>query len=178
MEALAGLVETSPEAADSSALAALRQRLAALDATVVEYAAGGDNMFAFVIDSDHIHVVPLGSRVEIGSAATTLYERLRNPESAAQDVRNAASNLRGARARLENATRQVALAQEVFRIAQVRQAAGAGTYVETVDAQTTLTTARNNLVRARYDVLTAYSQLQRAVGTDRLPTNPASGAQP
>jgi CHAT domain-containing protein/tetratricopeptide (TPR) repeat protein len=93
VEALADLVETRPEAADPSALAALRQRLAALDATVVEYAAGGDNLFAFVIDSDHIHVVPLGSRVEIGSAATALYERLRNPESAAQDVRNAARRL-------------------------------------------------------------------------------------
>ena len=82
-----------------------------------------------------------------------------------QDVRNAGANLRGARARLDNATRQVALAEEVYRIAQVRQAAGAGTYVETVDAQTTLTTARQNYVRARYDVLTAYSQLQRAVGS-------------
>ncbi len=93
VEALAGLVETSPEAADSSAPAALRQRLAALDATVVEYAAGGDTMFAFVIDAEHIRVVPLGSRTEIGSAAGGLYERLRNPESAPQDVRNAARRL-------------------------------------------------------------------------------------
>lgn len=89
-----------------------------------------------------------------------------------QDVLNAASNLRGARARLNNATRQVELAQEVFRIAEVRQRAGAGTYVEVVDAQTTLTTARQNDVRARYDVLTAFSQLQHAVGNDRLPTRP------
>lgn len=94
--------------------------------------------------------------------------------TASQDVRNALANLRSARARLESATRQVELAQEVFRIAQVRQAAGAGTYVETIDAQTQLTTARNNLVRARYDVLTAYAQLQRAVGTDRLPAAPGA----
>ena len=93
-----------------------------------------------------------------------------------QDVRNAVANLRSARARLANATRQVALAQEVFRIAQVRQAAGAGTYVEVVDAETTLTTARSGFVRARYDVLTAYSQLQRAVGNDQLATTPAPPA--
>ena len=91
--ALAGLVETSPEADEPSVPATLRQRLSALDATVVEYAVGGDNMFAFVIDAGHIHVVPLGSRIEIGAAAGALYERLRNPESATQDVRNAARRL-------------------------------------------------------------------------------------
>ena len=95
-----------------------------------------------------------------------------------QDVRNAIANLRSARARLENATRQVALAEEVFRIAQVRQAAGAGTYVEVVDAETTLTTARNGFVRARYDVLTAYSQLQRAVGNDQLAPTPLPAGAP
>lgn len=100
-----------------------------------------------------------------------------------QEVRAAITNLVNARARLENANRQVALAEEVYRIAQVRQAAGAGTYVEVVDAETTLTNARNQLVRARYDVLTAYSQLQRAVGNDSLtatpPANPPlPGARP
>lgn len=97
--------------------------------------------------------------------------------SVSQEVRAAVTNYRNAKARLDNAVRQVELAQEVFRIAQVRQAAGAGTYVEVVDAETTLTTARNGLVRARYDILTAYSQLQRAVGDDRLagPTTPAAG---
>ncbi len=96
-----------------------------------------------------------------------------------QEVRTAVTNLINARARLDNANRQVALAQEVFRIAQVRQSAGAGTYVEVVDAETTLTNARNELVRARYDALTAYSQLQRAVGNDSLtaPTAP-TGARP
>lgn len=96
--------------------------------------------------------------------------------SVSQEVRAAITNLLNARARLDNATRQVALAEEVFRIAKVRQSAGAGTYVEVVDAETTLTNARNQFVRARYDVFTAYSQLQRAVGNDAL-TAPA-GARP
>lgn len=89
-----------------------------------------------------------------------------------QEVRAAFTNLVNARVRLENATRQIELAQEVFRIAQVRQSAGAGTYVEVVDAETTLTNARNQLVRARYDIHTAYAQLQRAVGNDQLSTTP------
>jgi outer membrane protein TolC len=60
----------------------------------------------------------------------------------------------------------VALAQEVFRLAQVRRDAGEGTYVEIIDAETDLTRARNGLVSARYDYLTAYAQLQRALGRD------------
>jgi len=95
-----------------------------------------------------------------------------------QEVRAAMTNLENAKARLENATRQVELAQEVFRISQVKQSAGAGTYVEVVDAETTLTTARNGLVRARYDILTAYAQLQRAVGNDQLSTNPIPTGAP
>jgi len=68
----------------------LQQRLARLDATAVEYAAGRDDMFAFVIDRKHIRVTRLGTRQDIAAAAAALYERLRNPESAASDVRRAA----------------------------------------------------------------------------------------
>lgn len=85
-----------------------------------------------------------------------------------QDVRNALSNLAGALARLENAQQQVRLAEEVFRLAQIRQQAAEGTYVEVVDAETSLTQARNGLVSARYDYLQAYSQLQRSIGTDNV----------
>lgn len=91
-----------------------------------------------------------------------------------QDVRNAIQNLSGALARLQNAQRQVALAEEVFRLAQIRQQAAEGTYVEVVDAETTLTQARNGLVSARYDYLVAYAQLQRAVGSDNI-SDPGQG---
>jgi outer membrane protein len=83
-----------------------------------------------------------------------------------QDVRSAVSSLNSARARLLNAQTQVTLATEVFRLAQVRRDAGEGTYVEIIDAETDLTRARNGLVSARYDYLTAYAQLQRALGRD------------
>ena len=90
---LAALQKVAAPAASvppASVSAALRQRLGALDASVVEYAAGRDTMFAFVMDSEHIRVVPLGARRDIASAAATLYERVRNPESAMSDVREAA----------------------------------------------------------------------------------------
>ena len=87
LQQLVALRDVVPEASPG---AALRQRLGAIDATVVEYAAGRDTMFAFVIDSEHIRVVPLGARRDIAAAAATLYERVRNPESAMSDVRSAA----------------------------------------------------------------------------------------
>jgi CHAT domain-containing protein/tetratricopeptide (TPR) repeat protein len=93
VESLAELAGQQATVSDSSMLDPLRQRLAALDATVVEYSAGQDNMLAFVIDSERIHVVPLGSRRDIASAAAALYERVRNPESAPSDVRKAARRL-------------------------------------------------------------------------------------
>lgn len=74
-------------------LAALQAQLAALDATIVEYAAGEDSMLAFVVSAQDIRVVPLGSRSEIAAAAADLYERVRNPEAAASDIRRGAERL-------------------------------------------------------------------------------------
>ena len=85
-----------------------------------------------------------------------------------QDVRNAVANLGSAKARLDSAIQQVKLSEEVFRLAKVRQDAGAGTYYEVIDAESQLTQARNGEVSARYDYLTSYSQLQRAVGADDI----------
>ncbi|HSY09170.1 MAG TPA: CHAT domain-containing tetratricopeptide repeat protein [Steroidobacteraceae bacterium] len=67
--------------------------LARLDATLVEYATGHDDMFAFVIDAGAIRVVPLGNRKRIGAAAADLYRRLHDPEGADADVRRAAQTL-------------------------------------------------------------------------------------
>jgi outer membrane protein len=93
-----------------------------------------------------------------------------------QEVRNSFANLASAQARLTNAERQVTLAEEVFRLAKVRQAAGEGTYVEVIDAETSLATARNGLVSAKYDYFQGYSQLQHAVGNDRVQLQAATVA--
>jgi CHAT domain-containing protein/tetratricopeptide (TPR) repeat protein len=76
-----------------SSLELLQQQLTALDATIVEYAAGQESMLAFVVNGQRIRVVPLGSRADIAAAALDMYERVRNPESAASDVRRSAEQL-------------------------------------------------------------------------------------
>jgi len=94
-----------------------------------------------------------------------------------QEIRGAFANLQSAQARLVNADRQVKLAQEVFRLAKVRQDAGEGTYVEVIDAENTLVQARDGYVSAKYDYFTAYSQLQHGTGNDNV-NLPALGAPP
>jgi outer membrane protein len=84
------------------------------------------------------------------------------------EVRQAITNMVNASARLEVAQRQLASAEENYRISKVRLAAGEGITLEITDALNQLTQARTGLVSARYDYWTAYSELQRAVGTDSL----------
>jgi len=90
-----------------------------------------------------------------------------------QEIRNAVTNLESARDRRDNADQQVTLAREVYRLAEIRQQAAEGTYVDVIDAENSLTQALNTQVGARYDYLLAYSQLQRAIGTDRI-SSPAA----
>ncbi len=100
------------------------------------------------------------------SQAKTQLEQLKL--QIANEVRTALANLDSARARMENGKEQVRLAEEVFRLAKVKQNAGEGTYVEVIDAEAVLVQARNALVAARYDYYSAYAQLQRAVGNDQV----------
>lgn len=82
------------------------------------------------------------------------------------EVRQALSNLADAQARLEVGRKQVALATESYRLAQIRYEAGEGIQLEITDAQTELTRALAGEVAARYDTLNAYAALQRATGKD------------
>ncbi|MEP7245045.1 MAG: CHAT domain-containing protein [Gammaproteobacteria bacterium] len=93
IEALTELARQDRTAPESLIEETLRPQLALLDATLVEYAAGRDSLYAFVIDREHIRLVPLASRHEVTAAASALYEMLRNPESAASDVRAAAADV-------------------------------------------------------------------------------------
>lgn len=71
----------------------LLPQLERLGTTLIEYATGRDDLYAFVIDGADIHVVRLGSRKRINAAAAELYERLHDPEIAAADVQRAARSL-------------------------------------------------------------------------------------
>ncbi len=55
-------------------------------------------------------------------------------------------------------------AEEDFRLAQERYRVGAGTLLEVTDAQVSLTRARVNLVRIKYDAIIAQAQLEAALG--------------
>jgi CHAT domain-containing protein len=73
--------------------AELAAQLERRQASLIEYASGRTDMYAFVIDRGTIRIVPLGSRRTISSAASALYERLHDPEGAPEDIRRSARSL-------------------------------------------------------------------------------------
>lgn len=89
-------------------------------------------------------------------------------EGISQEVRDALTNLTNARERLDSATKQVEYATENLRLARIRYQAGEGILLQVTDAETLLTQARNQQVSARYDYLSAYAQLQHALGSDNV----------
>ncbi len=90
------------------------------------------------------------------------------------EVRQAITSLANAKSRLDVAVAQVTAAEETYRLAVVRLNAGQGILLEVIDAEADLTRARTGLVSARYDYLTAYSDLQKAVGAD----DPTAASEP
>lgn len=55
-------------------------------------------------------------------------------------------------------------AQEDLRLAQERYRVGAGTLLDIINAQANLTRARSTFIRAKYDSMIAYAQLQATMG--------------
>lgn len=84
----------------------------------------------------------------------------------AQGVRDAVVSQHSAKTRLLNSEEQANLAEQVYRLALVRREAGLGTYVDVIDAETSLAQARNAVVNARYDYLLGSVQLEYVVGRD------------
>lgn len=82
------------------------------------------------------------------------------------EVRQALSNLQDAWSRYEVAQKAVVLAAETYRITKIRYQETDAIQLEVVDAQTELTRAQSQLVTTKYDYLTAYAALQRAVAAD------------
>ena len=69
-----------------------------------------------------------------------------------------------ARQRSDVAARQVASAQEDYRMALMRYKANVGTNLDVLDARTALTNARTQLVDAMYDMESARAGLDYALG--------------
>ncbi len=83
----------------------------------------------------------------------------------ALEVRVAATTLEEAATRVQTTARNVALAEEALRLANVRYEAGIATPVEVTNAEAQLTEARFNNVNAKYDFAVALAQLRRATST-------------
>ena len=99
------------------------------------------------------------------------YERaqLDIDESARQielEARTAHSNFIEAREVLESQKMVQEQAQEALRLAEARLAAGTGTQLDVLDAQTALTQARTTQAQALHDYSVARARLQRALGED------------
>ena len=93
MQGLGELAEAERLKFESVDPAALTIQLDHSRATLVEYATGRDDMYAFVTEGSEVHIVQLGNLKTIAAAAAELFERLRDPEGAAADIRRAAGRL-------------------------------------------------------------------------------------
>ena len=71
----------------------LTRTLEQLQATLVEYAVGTHDMFAFVVNASGLHVIRLGDRQKVAGAAAELHDRLLDPEAPQSEVRAAAQQL-------------------------------------------------------------------------------------
>jgi outer membrane protein len=88
------------------------------------------------------------------------------------EVRTAYSDFLKAREVLESQLKVQEEAEEAMREASARAAAGTGTQLDVLDAQTSLTQARTTQVQALHDYDAARARLERAIGADLI-QNPA-----
>ena len=80
------------------------------------------------------------------------------------DVQNAFLTLRAAEKNIATTKTAIASAEEDFKIAQVRYAAGVGTNLDVMDASTKLTQTKTNYYDALYNYNTAKANLDKAMG--------------
>ncbi|HEU5396071.1 MAG TPA: TolC family protein, partial [Verrucomicrobiae bacterium] len=85
-------------------------------------------------------------------------------------VRTAYSDFIEAKEVLDSQQKVQEEAEEALREAEARAAAGTGTQLDVLDAQTSLTQARATQVQALHDYDTARARLQRAIGQDMVKT--------
>jgi outer membrane protein len=91
------------------------------------------------------------------------------------EVRTAYSQFIEAKEVLDSQKTVQAEAEEALREAEARAAAGTGTQLDVLDAQTSLTQARTTEIQALHDYAAARAKLQRAIGANLVQTeNPKS----
>lgn len=86
-------------------------------------------------------------------------------EAIAAEVSEAYSNLLEAEKRVKMSQNLVGKAEECYKIAGIRYKEGAGTYLEVIDAQLSLSQAQSNYVQALYDYNISKVALNKSMGT-------------
>lgn len=97
-------------------------------------------------------------------------------KSIAIDVKNACSTLTSAMDAVRSAQKALELADENYKIAELRYSSGVGTNVEVMDAKTMYTSANLDLLQAQFDYDLAKAALNKAVGSDLLPVGTGGNA--
>ena len=103
------------------------------------------------------------ARGQLEQAKVTYDDSVRQVEL---EVSTAVSNLRQSEQTVASAKVAVQFNQEALRLANERLAAGTGTQLDVLNAQTQLTTARSNLVVGEFSYISAVSDFQRATATE------------
>ena len=86
---------------------------------------------------------------------------------AVREIKSLLFSIREARERIDVATETVEQAMEDLRLADERFRVGAGTMLETIDAQVALTQAKADVIEAKCDYLIAVADLSRATGREK-----------
>jgi outer membrane protein TolC len=103
------------------------------------------------------------ARAQLEQAKVTYDDSVRLVEL---EVGTAVSNLRQAAQTVDSALTGVSVNLEALRLADERLAAGTGTQLDVLNAQTQLTTARSNLVQAQFSYISAVAAFQQATATE------------
>jgi outer membrane protein TolC len=103
------------------------------------------------------------ARAQLEQSKVTYDDSVRQVEL---EVGTAVSNLRQAAQTVDSAQTGVTVNLEALRLADERLAAGTGTQLDVLNAQTQLTTARSNLVQAQFSYISAVAAYQQATATE------------
>lgn len=103
------------------------------------------------------------AKAQLEQAKVTYDDSVRQVEL---EVGTAVSNLREAAATIDSAQTSVNVNLEALRLSDERLAAGTGTQLDVLNAQTQLTTARSVLVQAEFSYIAAVASYQQATATE------------
>ncbi len=85
-------------------------------------------------------------------------------DSVQLDVQSTYLTMKSAEQSIQTSRAAVGLAEEDYMIKVIRYQAGVGTNLDVLDAQVSLTTAKNNYLKAMYEYNNYRAKLDKAVG--------------